>query len=907
MLEPREADIPALFLVLVVLPLVTYILLGKWSEVSKRKERINLLAQLAAEESLRAEAMASASVIPLASPPKIGIHECALCHGPATTRCSRCKSIRYCSGKCQIIHWRQGHKEECLPLESFSPFLKSASVPESAHLRAFSKDETFPQVFVQPVQEEAASDGRCPLMDLAITEATAVVDAIEVPVLEIKNDKHILRKSTRERSTNEDIHGSKSSEDTLKSRTASLSSSSYNPAKEWPKLRGSGPVNSGDGFSGVHEMKNTYSISHGNSASRSGIQQSQYQSRNVSDPKASNSSKLPDKAPREQTWFGKERDGHVFDNPIGRKCYTDNGARTNGFMKMMGLKKVPKVSRKDSSAVCCDNHKRVKMLFPYDVFTGYFQYENFNLAPRGLLNCGNSCYANAVLQCLTCTKPLVVYLLKRTHSSACCIKTWCLMCELEQLVMMLRESMDPLSPSGILLHLRTINSQIGDGSQEDAHEFLRLLVTSMQSICLEEMGGEKLVDPCLQETTFIQHTFGGRLRSKVKCVRCKHESERYENIMDLTLEIFGRVESLEDALTQFTTVEDLDGDNKYRCGSCASYVRARKQLSIDEAPNILTIVLKRFQEGSYGKINKYVRFPDMLDMIPYMTGTNDIPPLYVLYAMVVHMDMLNASFSGHYVSYVKDLQGNWFRVDDAEVQPVPMSQVMSEGAYILFYMRSFPRPPSAHLKSLVHRQAPSWAKQCASNNVHRLSREHRENIGSETSPGPGYTNHSNDIHRSANRRFPPMMRTYAEPAGVEFSEATSSDWSLFTSSDEASFTTESTRDSFSAADYVDTCNIDPVASFLNTLYPREHTTQRTISCRIFSGTAPTTRFVSEEKGYMFDSYHNPAYQSPNEGSSSRQVPIPSDTFLRDNGYPDFGSYEHHMEDEHLRTSTRCRQ
>lgn len=49
-------------------------------------------------------------------------------------------------------------------------------------------------------------------------------------------------------------------------------------------------------------------------------------------------------------------------------------------------------------------------------------------------------------------------------------------------------------------------------------------------------------------------------------MRCHHESERYENIMDLTLEIFGWVQSLEDALTQFTTPEDLDGENKYRCG-----------------------------------------------------------------------------------------------------------------------------------------------------------------------------------------------------------------------------------------------------------------------------------------------------------------------------------------------------
>lgn len=61
----------------------------------------------------------------------------------------------------------------------------------------------------------------------------------------------------------------------------------------------------------------------------------------------------------------------------------------------------------------------------------------------------------------------------------------------------------------------------------------------------------------------------------------------------------------------------------------------------------------------------------MLDMIPFMTGTGDIPPLYMLYAVIVHLDTLNASFSGHYISYVKDLQGNWFRIDDTEVMLLP--------------------------------------------------------------------------------------------------------------------------------------------------------------------------------------------------------------------------------------------
>ncbi|GAB4846697.1 ubiquitin-specific protease ubp15 [Ancistrocladus abbreviatus] len=976
MLEPREADIPALFLVLVVLPLVTYILLGKWSEASKKKERISLLAHLAAEESLRAETMAAAAVVPFAPPPKIGFHECSLCHSPATTRCSRCKSVRYCSGKCQIIHWRQGHKEECRPPESFSSSLKAASVEEPGKIWASSREDMYPDSL--PVLESSSSDVRYPSSDPGASAATTcLMDAPQSPMLQGKpSGRKVSCKTTTEMLVNED-NSAANSTSICWSRAASSNSSSFNPSKDIHmrhKVRGGGSVNSGNGFSVVQGIGNPTSISHGNTASNTlqNIPGLEHQSQDLLEPssncafsgwasptkvdmnvnevdrdfivddvnflkegtipnsgvselncssemllnnvstksengmqsegvKVSKSPKLRAKTSREHTFYRMEKNGHASHEPIARMGNVNpaqggNGITTKGFMKMMGLKKLPKVARKEASEVSRDSHKRVRMLFPYQEFTKFFQCEVFDLAPRGLLNCGNSCYANAVLQCLSCTRPLVVYLLKRTHSRSCCIKNWCLMCELEQYVTMLRETGGPLSPSRILLHMRSINSQIGDGSQEDAHEFLRLLVASMQSICLEEMGGEKQVHPSLQETTFIQHTFGGRLRSKVECLRCHHESERYENIMDLTLEIFGWVESLQDALTQFTTAEDLDGENMYRCGRCASYVRARKQLSIDVAPNILTIVLKRFQEGSYGKINKCITFPDMLDMVPFMTGTHDIPPLYMLYAVVVHMDTLNASFSGHYVSYVKDLQGNWFRIDDSEVQPVPMFQVMSEGAYILFYVRSSPRNLRTCMKTATQQQAPASAQYRVSN-AHRSSArlgvglEPLCNLGAEASIA--YANHtSNGILRSANNGFTPMMETYAEPVSMEFSDATSSDWSLFTSSDESSFTTESTRDSFSTADYSDSCNVDPVTSFFNTLYSQEPSSQRTISCRMFSGSGPVTRYVSEEKGYVFDSYYsypstNPLNEVHGLGNLQQVSVPPGGTFPLDSEYHDF--------------------
>lgn len=977
MLEPREADIPVLFLVLVVLPLVVYFLLGKWGEASKKQERISLLSQLAAEEALRAETMAAASVVPLVPSSKNGLHVCARCFGPATTRCSRCKAVRYCSGRCQIIHWRQVHKQECLQSGSASSSSSPsvASFEESALLSDNLNSEFCGYMNKQAVMEQAPLDNinHCPITTGVFANGDcSTVDTFPICAPDRSKDKRASRKLNREMLRREDITIFDSCEETARSRTTSSTPNNISSKETFlrHKSRTSGFVVSEEGIlkqqnangsnihihgqnsstaahenhncqsqcgnmsetkgnyefcgppyfvkggTSAHEAENAFVLSSENLVNGengfsgepveldcSGMTAAKECTKARSSlhslgPKISKSPKLAVKVSGEQLCPEMERKGQIPDELSGIPAPGINGAASMGIMEMMGLKKSSKLARQDFSALYGNRRKKIKMLFPYEEFVNFFQCEVFDVSPRGLLNCGNSCYANAVLQCLTCTKPLSIYLLHRSHSKACYGKDWCLMCELEQHVMLLRERGGPLSPSRILTHIRSINCQMGDGSQEDAHEFLRLLVASMQSICLERLGGEQKVDPRLQETTFIQHTFGGRLRSKVKCLRCFHESERYENIMDLTLEISGWVESLEDALTQFTTPEELDGENMYRCARCAGYVRARKQLCVHEAPNILTIVLKRFQEGKYGKINKCITFPGMLDMVPFMTGTGDIPPLYMLYAVVVHLDTLNASFSGHYVSYVKDLRGNWFRIDDTEVHPVSMSQVMSEGAYILFYRRSCPRPvralsekstqkqvPTGHLASKTER--PSRAAQSKSSS-HSVGPKLFPDSSPEIATGCINRNTNGILRQSANDNIHPVVEMYADPISVEFSDATSSDWSLFTSSDEASFTTESTRDSFSTVDYADASNGDPFSIF-NNLYPPESSSCNTVSCRMFSASRPHTMYVVEEKGYVFDSYSSA--QSVNRVQENlKQVGDSLTEFSLDSDYGMFVKY-----------------
>ncbi|KAI3961500.1 hypothetical protein MKX01_001236 [Papaver californicum] len=354
-----------------------------------------------------------------------------------------------------------------------------------------------------------------------------------------------------------------------------------------------------------------------------------------------------------------------------------------------------------------------KVLFPYEEFVKLFNWDKQGSPPCGLLNCGNSCFANVVLQCLSCTRPLVAYLLEKGHREQCRRYDWCFMCELQVHVERAVESSYPFSPINILSRLPNIGGNLGYGKQEDAHEFMRFAIDTMQSVCLDEFGGEKALHSSSLETTLIQHIFGGQLQSQVTCTECNKISNRNENMMDLTVEIQGEASSLEDCLDQFTVKERLDGENLYKCDGCDDYVKAWKRLSVCQAPNILTIALKRFQSGRFGKLNKRVTFPEMLDLGPYMSEAGNGSNLYHLYAVVVHVDMLNASFFGHYICYTKDFDGNWYRIDDCKVLRVELEEVLSQGAYMLLYSRNDARSDCVKpLKpSMEEQQAVDVAKE----------------------------------------------------------------------------------------------------------------------------------------------------------------------------------------------------
>ncbi|KAL2489051.1 ubiquitin carboxyl-terminal hydrolase 16-like [Forsythia ovata] len=430
---------------------------------------------------------------------------------------------------------------------------------------------------------------------------------------------------------------------------------------------------------------------------------------------------------------------------------------------------------------------RFKGLFPYDLFVKLYNWNKVELRPRGLNNCGNSCYANAVLQCLAFTPPLTAYFLQGLHSKACEKKEWCFTCEFETLVSKAREGHSPLSPIRIISRLQNIGSHLANGREEDAHEFLRCAIESMQVVCMKE-SGNKEPSPLDEETTLMGLTFGGYLRSKIECMRCGGKSERHERMMDLSVEIGGDIGTLEEAMQQFTHTETLDGENKYQCSRCRSYEKAKKKLRVLEAPNVLTIALKRFQADKFGKLNKRIRFPEILNMAPYMSGTSDKSPIYQLYGVVVHLDVMNATFSGHYVCYIKNNQGRWFKADDSTVQVVELEKVLTKDAYMLLYARCSPRAPRLIRSSLVPRDTRKARHPTCKARVHSADRQ-------DISTGELNAQACNDCFSFHSTSFQPIQPILEEDCWSENSSSFFSEVGSY-STDSTNMESSSTDDNF---------------------------------------------------------------------------------------------------------------
>ncbi|KAL6298643.1 cysteine proteinase [Sparassis latifolia] len=332
---------------------------------------------------------------------------------------------------------------------------------------------------------------------------------------------------------------------------------------------------------------------------------------------------------------------------------------------------------------------------------------------RGLLNLGQTCFLNVILQSFVANPLLRNYFLSDKHNQKLCKTKDCTCCEMDKLFTeIFSENTTPYGPTSFLATTWRASSELSGYAQQDAHEFF---IAALNQIHATSRGSTIFQCICI-----IHSTFAGLLQSDVKCERCGNVTTTTDPMLDISLDLkdkdkgstaVGQQVTLASCLKKFTQPERL-GPNEYSCAKCekASH-ECSKRLSIRKLPPVLSFQFKRFEHKSGDKTTAHkieapVRIPASLNMAPYtslvmdtkseegkgsgMGHSTSFPHIgpealyeYELFSVVCHEGQID---NGHYTCYARS-QDEWYRFDDDKVTHSSLGACLNSQAYMCFYVK----------------------------------------------------------------------------------------------------------------------------------------------------------------------------------------------------------------------------
>lgn len=346
----------------------------------------------------------------------------------------------------------------------------------------------------------------------------------------------------------------------------------------------------------------------------------------------------------------------------------------------------------------------------------------------GLVNFGNTCYSNSVLQALYFCKPfrdkVLEYKAKNKRPKETLLS--CL-ADLFYNIATQKKKVGSIAPKKFIARLRKEKEEFDNYMQQDAHEFLNFLINHINEIILAERNANKIGyaaggtaiksssttststtvsnsstnGTCSQSTgsinglgigisdastptqtnstniepTWVHEIFQGTLTSETRCLNCETVSSKDEHFFDLQVDVDQNT-SITHCLRCFSNTETLCSDNKFKCDNCCSYQEAQKRMRVKKLPMILALHLKRFkymeQFNRHIKVSHRVVFP--LELRLFNTSDDAVNPdrLYDLMAVVIHCG--SGPNRGHYISIVKS-HGLWLLFDDDMVDKIEASTI----------------------------------------------------------------------------------------------------------------------------------------------------------------------------------------------------------------------------------------
>uniref|UniRef100_A0A2K6GUR7 ubiquitinyl hydrolase 1 n=1 Tax=Propithecus coquereli TaxID=379532 RepID=A0A2K6GUR7_PROCO len=221
----------------------------------------------------------------------------------------------------------------------------------------------------------------------------------------------------------------------------------------------------------------------------------------------------------------------------------------------------------------------------------------------GLRNLGNTCYMNAILQCLCSISPLVEYFLSGKYVTALqkdCSEVATAFAYL-MTDMWLGDS-DCVSPEIFRSALGNLYPAFMKKTQQDAQEFLIYVLNELHEALkkyhrrrsYEKRSTQRCCRKAIvNETSIITRLFEGQLNYSIVCLKCENCTYKNEVFTVLSLPIPSEYEcSLQDCLQCFFQQDTLTWNNQIHCSFCETKQETAVRASISKAPKIIVFHLK---------------------------------------------------------------------------------------------------------------------------------------------------------------------------------------------------------------------------------------------------------------------------------------------------------------------------
>jgi ubiquitin C-terminal hydrolase len=346
----------------------------------------------------------------------------------------------------------------------------------------------------------------------------------------------------------------------------------------------------------------------------------------------------------------------------------------------------------------------------------------------GLMNLGNTCYANSTIQIIRAVPELSAMIvsddleLKIVNKDS---KPAKILLAYQDLIRPMWSSYKPayVRPMGFISEIRecvkgTVYDNFGMPMQNDSHEYLVYLLDNFHEAMNKHAGKSKLTDASSSSVStgmndranegwreFIEHNNSplvdycfGMVRQTTECQSCNNRSHQWQPFNVFKIPCEGK--SMQDWFTNELKDEEIED---YDCVKCRP-TRQKATLSrkIWQLPHILFTGLRRFTPDMR-KIMKPCPYDGQeINFRKHFASESNHPSRYWTYELRGVVDHHGSHMGGHYSSqFCHPLTQEWWWIDDESTMKMEKPRLQNGSNYIYLFRAK----PSTELADLEAKEA----------------------------------------------------------------------------------------------------------------------------------------------------------------------------------------------------------